>query len=51
MNLFIYDGKHLMCDILTEEITNLNDPSKITSCLESIVETLDMTMIFATYYC
>tara|TARA_R100001509_G_C4862297_1_gene213805 strand:+ start:270 stop:740 length:471 start_codon:yes stop_codon:yes gene_type:complete len=45
MNSFTYDGKHLMCDILTEEITNLNDPSNITLCLESIVETLDMTMI------
>ena len=45
MKTFVYNGKHLMVDILTKGTYNLNDPSRISSCLESIVDSLDMTMI------
>tara|TARA_R100000988_G_C3892681_1_gene113574 strand:- start:95 stop:565 length:471 start_codon:yes stop_codon:yes gene_type:complete len=45
MKTFVYNGKHLMVDVLTKGTYNLNDPSRISSCLESIVDSLDMTMI------
>lgn len=43
----IYNGKHMMVDSIVRyrDFAALNDPSKVIGLMETIVESIDMTMI------
>lgn len=45
MNNFVYDGRHLMIDALTQDVEKLKKPIYAVNFLESVVEKIDMTMI------
>ena len=42
---FIYDGRHLMLDVIVKDGKILSDPQIGTAFLEDIVESIDMTQI------
>ena len=45
MDKFVYDGRHLMIDALTNSSEKLCKPETAISFLEDVVEKIDMTMI------
>ena len=45
MSKFVYDGRHLMIDAVTENSKKLCQPEFAIEFLEKIVEEIDMTMI------
>ena len=45
MDKFVYDGRHLMIDALTDDSKRLCKPDFAIEFLEKVVEEIDMTMI------